>query len=504
MKADMVIIGAGIVGSTIARELSRYDLNIIVVEKNSDVAFGSPTKANTGIIHAGYDDKHGTIKAKLCSKGNALWHKIAPEVGAPFKEIGSFVVALKEEDMSILKELKERGEKNGIPDLEIITDPEELLKREPNLNGEAIAALHAPTAAITSPYELAMAMAENAMENGVKFFLDTGVTGIMVKKRELKSVQTNKGRIETNYVVNAAGLQADEVSAMTGIDRFTIHPRKGEYCVFDKELNGLVQQILFPVPTPVGKGIVVTPTVDGNILIGPNAHDVKHKNDSATTLKGLEEVFSGALRLIPKLAEKRNMMIANFCGLRPEPDTEDFIIESYDEVRGFVNAAGMKSPGLTAAPAVAQTVTVLLRKSGLELREKDSFNAFRRPIDRSVRKLAIERAKWLIARDPTWGHVVCRCEHVTEGEILEAIQRGATTLDGIKFRARTGMGRCQGGFCTPHIIKILARELGISVQDVTKRGGNSRLLSYNVKELLLRDELDDLEEAEKGDPRHNE
>ena len=485
MKADVVIIGAGIVGSTIARELSRYDLNIIVVEKNSDVAFGSPTKANTGIIHAGYDDKPGTVKAKLCSKGNALWHKIAPEVGAPFKEIGSFVVALKEEDMGVLKELKERGKKNGVPDLQIIEDREELLKREPNLNREAIAALYAPTAAITSPYELAIAMAENAMENRVKFLLGTEVTDVMVKKGEPRSVQTSRGCIETNYVVNAAGLQADEVSIMAGIDGFTIYPRKGEYYVFDKELNGFVQQILFPVPTPVSKGIVVTSTVDGNILIGPNSRDVEDKNDSATTSRGLDEVFSGALRLIPKLAGKKNFIIASFCGLRPESDTNDFILESYDDVRGFINAAGIKSPGLTAAPAVAQTVTDLLRKSGLELREKDSFSRLRKPIDRSVRRFAIERANRLIARDPTWGHVVCRCEHVTEGEIVEAIRRGATTLDGIKFRTRAGMGRCQGGFCTSHVIKILARELQIPIESVTKRGRGTELLPYKIKQLLL-------------------
>ena len=484
MKADVVIIGAGIVGLTIAREISRYDLNIIVVEKNSDVAFGSPTKANTGIIHAGYDDNPGTVKAKLCSKGNAFWHKIAPEVGAPFEEIGSFVVALKEEDMDILKVLKERGEKNGVPDLEMIEDREELFKREPNLNKEAIAALHAPTAAITSPYELAIAMAENAMENGVKILLDTAVTGITVKKGELRSVQTSRGRIEASYMVNAAGLQADEVSAMVGIKCFTIHPRKGEYYVFDKELKGFVQQILFPVPTPVSKGIVVTPTVDGNILIGPNAHEVGDKNDSATTSRGLDEVFSGALGLMPRLAEKNNMIIANFCGLRPEPDTNDFIIESYDEVRGFINAAGMKSPGLTAAPAVAQTVTDLLRRSGAELREKDSFSALRKPIDRSVRNFAIERANRLTARDPTWGHVVCRCEHVTEGEILEAIRRGATTLEGIKFRTRAGMGRCQGGFCGPRVVMILARELKISPTEVTKRGPGSNLLIGETKSLL--------------------
>jgi glycerol-3-phosphate dehydrogenase len=255
------------------------------------------------------------------------------------------------------------------------------------------------------------------------------------------------------------------------------------------------------VPTPVSKGIVVTPTVDGNILVGPNAKVVENKIDSATTSRGLDEVFSGALRLVPKLAEKKNRIIANFCGLRPESDTKDFILESYDEVRIFVNAAGIKSPGLTAAPAVAQTVAVLLRKSGLELREKDSFSTFHKPIDRSVRRLAIERAKEVIARSPTWGHVVCRCERVTEGEVLEAIRRGATTLDGIKFRTRAGMGRCQGGFCTPHIIKILARELKISVQDVAKRGGDSRLLPYKVKELLLRARLDDSKGVEKSNSR---
>ena len=484
MKADILVIGAGIVGSTVARELSRYNLHIVVVEKNCDVAFGQPTKANTGIIHAGYDDKPGTVKAKLCSRGNALWHKIAREIGAPLEEIGSFVVALKEEDMSILKELKRRGEKNGVPNLEIIEDIEELFKMEPNLNREAIAALYAPTAAITSPYELAIAMAENAAENGVKILLDTKVKGIVVKNGEIKAVQTSKGRIDVSYVVNAAGLYADEISAMAGINYFSINPVKGEYWVFDKELNGLVQHVLFPVPTPISKGIVVTPTVDGNILIGPNANPTKDKNDSATTASGIDEVFAGALNLIPKLAEKKKRVIANFCGLRPEADTNDFIIEAYDEARGFINAAGIKSPGLTAAPAIAETVTDLLRKSGLELKEKDGFNPFRKPIDRSVRKFDMEKVNNLIARDHRYGHVICRCEHVTEGEVVEAIRRGAITLDGIKFRTRAGMGRCQGGFCGPMIVRILARELKIPPTKVTKKGSGSNLLFGENKSLL--------------------
>lgn len=486
MKAEVVIVGAGIVGSTIARELSRYNLDVIMVEKRVDIAFGSPTKANTGIIHAGYDDEPRTMRAKYCSRGNVLWHKIASEVSAPFKEIGSFIVALKEEDRNVLEELRWRGEKNGVPDLEIIHDQKRLFEMEPSLNRKAIAALYAPTAAITSPYELTIAMAENAMQNGVKVFLETEVTDIVVEGGKVREIRTNRGRIETDYVINAAGLWADKVSVMAGIDCFTIHPRKGEYYVLDKKLNGLVQHVLFTVPTPISKGIVVTPTVDGNLLTGPNAHDVEDKTDLTTTSSGLNEVLTGACRLIPDLAEKKGMIITNFCGLRPEPDTEDFIIEAYDEIGGFINVAGMKSPGLTAAPAVAQTVTELLRKSGLELREKDMFNPYRKPIDRSIREFAINRSKKLIARDAKYGHVICRCEYVTEGEILEAIRRGATTVDGIKFRTRAGMGRCQGGFCTPHVIKLLARELGIPIEGVTKRGGNSKLLPYKAKVLLLR------------------
>jgi len=491
MRADVVIVGAGIVGSTIARELSKYDLEVLVVEREPDVAFGSPTKANTGIIHAGYDDKPGTVKAEHCSRGNSLWHKIAPEVGAPLKETGSLVVTMKEEEVPVLKELKGRGEKNGVPGLEIIDDPERLLEMEPHLNRKAIAALYAPTAAITSPYDLAMAMMENAVQNGVEILLETEVTGVMVKGAETRGVRTSRGGIEADCVVNAAGLWADRLSAMAGINRFTIHPRKGEYCIFDKKLGSLVHHVLFPAPTPISKGIVVTPTVDGNLLIGPNAQNMEDKEDMTTTSGGLAEVFTGASQLIPSLEEKRHMVITNFCGLRPEPNTQDFVIEAYKEVRGFINVAGMKSPGLTAVPSVAQKVAALLRESGLELREKEKFNPRRKPIDRSIRELNLSKAEGLINQDARHGHVICRCEHVTEGEILNAIKWGASTLDGVKFRTRAGMGRCQGGFCTPHIIKILARELGIPAERVTKRGGKSRLLPYRVKDLLLRGESDD-------------
>jgi len=358
---------------------------------------------------------------------------------------------------------------------------------EPRLNRKVVAALYAPTAAITSPYELAIAMAENASQNGVRFLLETEVKGVLVKCGEIKGVETSRGLIEADYLVNSAGLWADEISRMAGIEEFTIHPRKGEYYVLDKKLNGLARHILFPTPTPISKGIVVTPTVDGNILIGPNAQDIEDKKDLSTTMRGLKEVFDGAVKLIPELAEKRNLVIRSFCGLRPEPDTGDFIIRIYDEVRGFVNVAGIKSPGLTAAPSIALEVVNLLKMSGLDLKRKERFNPYRDPIPKALRRFKLDEAEKLISKDPMYGRVVCRCEYVTEGEVVEAIRRGARTLDGIKFRTRAGMGRCQGGFCTPHIIRILARELRMDPIEVTKRGGGSKLLACKVKDPLLKD-----------------
>ena len=485
MKANVVIIGGGIVGASIARELSQYDVDVVLVEKESDIAFGGSTKANTGIIHAGYDDVPGTVKADLCCRGNALWSELSFELNVPLKRIGSLVVALKNDEISILNELKKRGEKNGVPGLEIIEDRNRLFQMEPNLNEESIAALYAPTAGVANPCEMSIALVENAVQNGVRILLETKVRKILVKEGEVKAIQTNRGCIEANCVINAAGLHADEISAMVGIRHFSITPRRGEYYVLDKKLGGFVNHILFPIPTPISKGIVVTPTADGNLLIGPNAHDIEDKTDVATTFVGLEEIFRGAVKLVPKLSLKKSMIIANYGGLRAESSTGDFIIEAYDEVSGFINVAGIKSPGLTAAPAIAKKVVNMLRERGLRLKKKDAFNPHRKSIDRSIRELSLNKVKKLLAQDPRYGHVICRCEHVTEGEVVEAIRRGATTLDGIKFRTRAGMGRCQGGFCTPRIIKILARELSMPIETLTKRGGHSKLLPYTVKSLLL-------------------
>jgi len=491
MKADVVIVGAGIVGSTIARELSKYEIDVAVVEKEADVAFGSPTKANTGIIHSGYDDQPGTVRAQHCSRGNALWHQIAREVAAPFEEVGSLVVAMKDEEVEVLEDLKRRGDTNGVPRLEIVDDEDRLRGTEPHLNREAVAALLAPTAAITSPYELAIAIMENAVQNGVKTCFETEVTGITVRQGEVKGIQTNRGEIEAQFVVNAAGLWADRISAMAGLNGFKIHPRKGEYHILDKKVGDLTRHIVFPTPSPISKGIVVTPTVEGNVLIGPNAQDIDDKQDMTTTHSGLAEVWAGACKLIPSIADKKSMIITSFCGLRPEPDSKDFVVGSSQIIKGFINAAGMRSPGLTAAPSVALRVVDLLMESGMELRRKVTFDSRRKPIDKPMKGSNLTVAQSLIKQDPNYGHVVCRCEHVTKGEILEAIRRGATTLDGVKFRTRAGMGRCQGGFCSPHVLKLLSEELMIPTEKITKRGKGSRVLLGKAKELLRGGNLDD-------------
>lgn len=484
MKSDVIIVGGGIIGTIIARELSRYQLRITLVEKTADIAFGGSTKANTGIIHAGYDDLPGTLKAQLCVQGNRLWPDIARELGVPFTRTGSLVVAFNEEEAHILRDLKHRGETNGVSHLEIIETHEKLRSMEPNLNKTAVAALHASTAAITSPYEMAVALAENARQNGVRIILNAEVKKIVLKGCGVRGVQTRKGLLEADYLINAAGVSSDAISAMAGVDTFSITPVKGEYVVFDKHLRDVVQHVLFPVPTPLSKGIVVTHTPSGNLLIGPNANGVDDKTDLSTTTRGLDEVFEGALKLVPQLSSKRNLIITDFAGLRAESSVGDFMVESYEEPRGFINVAGIKSPGLTSAPAIAEMVIRLLKEKSLELKKKANFNPNHSTIPRTIDELSNHRLKRLLTKDPRYGHMVCRCEHVSEGEIVEAIKRGATTLDGIKFRTRAGMGRCQGGFCTPHLLHILSRELGIPVEDVTKWGEGSKLAPYKAKSLL--------------------
>lgn len=479
LKGDVVVIGAGVTGTAVARELARYQVKVFLVEKYPDVACGC-TKANTAIVHAGYDATPGSWKAKLNVRGAAVYPQVCQELEVEFKPTGSLVVALAEDQVSHLYELLNRGYVNGVPDLEII-GREQLLAQEPYVNPKAVAALWAPTAGLVNPWGLAIAQAENAAENGVEVLLGAPVVGLELKDGLVTSVQTPTVIIETRYVVNAGGRYSDEIAAMVGQDDFRIVPRKGEYYVFDKRFGYMVGCPLFPVPTAVSKGILVTPSVDGNLLIGPNAQDQEDKEDLDTTPQGLAEVLKEALDMMPDLPVRD--AITNFAGLRAVArPSNDFVLGTAPGVANFINAAGIQSPGLTAAPAVAEVVRDFLQLAGLELKGKAKFNPFRRGIVTFRDKSHKQQAE-LIEGDPRYGQIVCRCETVTEAEIVQALHRPVpcTTIDGVKRRAHAGMGRCQAGFCTPRVIEIMARELGLSWDQITKKGGSSRLLLNHTK-----------------------
>ncbi|HHW92326.1 MAG TPA: NAD(P)/FAD-dependent oxidoreductase [Firmicutes bacterium] len=485
IKADVVIVGAGVTGAVIARELSRYELKVVVLEKEADVCAGGSSKANTAIVHAGYDATPGTWKAKLNVRGVELYDQMCCELDVPYQKKGTLVVALAEDQVPHLEELLERGKINGVPDLEII-GRDRILKMEPHINPEAVAALYAPGAGIVCPYELTIALAENAVMNGVQVLLSQPVTGIAVRDGRVQQALTPEYRIDTSFVINAAGLYADEIARMVGQDYYHIIPRKGEYYIFDKRFGGLINRPLFPVPTEVSKGILVTPTVDGNLLIGPNAENIEDKEDTATTPEGLQEVLTGALAMVPDLPLRER--ITTYAGLRNVAmPSNDFVLGPAPGVKGFINAGGIQSPGLTAAPAIAEVILNVLAEEGLELRPKASFNPERKTIPH-FREMSPEERREAIAQNPAYGQIVCRCETVTEAEILQAIHRPipATTVDAVKRRTRAGMGRCQGGFCTPRVMALLVRELGIPWEEVTKKGGSSQYVVGRTKDLLFK------------------
>ena len=474
---DIVVIGAGVIGSNIARELAKYDLNICVVEKTSDIATGT-TKANSAIIHAGHDAKIGTLKAKLNVLGNAKFDLLSKELDFPFKRNGSLVLCFEKERLADLEALMKNGEKNGVTGLEIL-DRESLRKLEPNIGSKAIAALHAPTGGIVCPYEMALALAENAYANGVTFKFNTEVQGI-TKNNDYFTLTTNQRVIHTKIVINASGVFADKIHNMVSDKGFEIVPRKGEYCLFDKSVGDTVTHTIFQQPTVMGKGILVTPTVDGNLLIGPNALDVEDKEDISTTQQGLDEILEKAQYTLDTIPY--NAIITSFSGLRAHSQGDDFIIEELKDVPGFIDVASVESPGLSASPAIAEMVEGIV-VSKIKPDKKQVFNPIREGIPK-FREMTDEQRKELIAKDSRYGKVVCRCETVTEGEIVASINRplGATDLDGVKRRTRAGMGRCQAGFCMPKIVDILAEQLNVSPLDVTKFGNESKvLIGYNKK-----------------------
>ncbi|MBM7581790.1 glycerol-3-phosphate dehydrogenase [Caldicoprobacter guelmensis] len=482
---DVAIIGAGVVGCSIARELARYKLDVCVLEAKSDVAMGS-SGANSGIVHAGYDCKPGTLMAYLNVKGNVMYDDIARELDVPFKRNGSLVLAFTDEDVQTLHRLLDQGIKNGVTRLKILS-AKEVLDMEPNLNPSIKAALWAPAGGITSPFEVTIAMAENAADNGVQFYLGHQVLSIQRCGDSKFHIETSKGAFISRYVINAAGINSDLVSQMVGDHSFSIYPRKGEYCLYDKKWGNLVNSTIFQPPSRLGKGVLVTPTVDGNLLIGPNAVDINDRDDVDTTDEGLGFVYQKALESVPLLP--RTDVITQFAGLRAIADGEDFIIRPSHIVEGFVHVAGICSPGLSAAPAIAKYVVDILngimQRNSHKLEPKKDFNPHRRGISR------FSDADWhtreeLIKKDSRFGRIVCRCEMVTEGEIVEALHRNppALTLDAIKRRTRAGMGRCQGGFCTPRIMEIMERELDIPMEQITKKGGRSRLVLGRIKDFL--------------------
>ncbi len=476
-KTKVAIIGAGVVGCAIARELSRYDLDISVFEKGFD-APGGASKANSAIVHAGYDDMPGTLKGKLCVEGNSLFDKLKEELDFPFERDGSLVVALGEEEEKTLEDLMERGRKNGVPGLRIL-NREETLNLEPNLNPSLTASLYAPTAGIVSPFGYTVALYENAVKNGVRFYFEQNVSRVVVEGGKVRGIVSNGRFAPFDIVINAAGINSDKISQSAGIDDFYVYPKRGEYFVFDDAIGKVVSRTIFPVPTKDSKGILVAYDVFGKIIIGPNSEVIKDRADTSTTFNGLNKVFNGAKKLVPSLELKDT--ITYFAGIRAQPSTGDFIVKNYPgKAFGFINAAGIKSPGFTASYAIAIMVSDLIKDLGFKPKENPEFSPYRKNIPR-FRDLPKEEQKALISKNPAYGHIICRCELVTEGEILDAIKRGARSIEGVKFRTSAGFGRCQMGFCGPRIVEILSRELRIPMDEVLKREKGSNYLVGRTK-----------------------
>ena len=467
---DILVIGGGVVGGMILRELSRYDAKVCLLEKESDVAMGA-SRANSGIVHGGFDAPNGSLKAKFNVWGAELMPSVTSELGVKYKNNGSLVVGFNDEDMQTLNSLLERGIKNGVKGLKIV-NKDELKELEPNISDDAVGALFSTTAGIVCPYELAIASIGNAMDNGADVKLEFEVASI--EKGDTFKVTSKSGEVvESKYIINAAGIFSDKVANMVGDYSFKIGSRKGEYILLDKESGGFATRTLFFCPTKKGKGILVSPTVDNNIILGPTADEQESKTDVCTTQMGLSDVIASANRICKKVPVFNS--ITSFAGLRAYADRHDFIIEKSEKAENFYNVAGIESPGLTSAPAIGLYVAKEVAKD-LSLNKKDDFNPIRKA-DYFFKNLSIDEKNELIKKIPAYGTIVCRCESITLGEILRAIHENpkATTIDGIKRRTRAGMGRCQGGFCQPVIVSVLSKELGIPYESVTKSGKGSEI-----------------------------
>ena len=471
---DVVIVGGGVCGCSLLYELSRYKLSAVLVEKENDVSVGT-TKANSAIVHAGYDPHPGTKMARYNVEGNALVKELCEKLDVPYQQIGSLVLAFDADQDALVRELFDRGTQNGVPGMKVLS-AEEVREMEPNVSPEVTSALYAPSAGIVSPWELAIALAETAVKNGARVELNSEVTAIQPIDGGFRVTAGGK-EIDTRFVVNAAGIWSDKINDMAAPHTFTVSANKGEYFLLDKSQGTLVNRVIFQCPSKVGKGVLVSPTVHGNLIVGPNAEDAE-KDDLGTTGDGLAFVRKMALRSVPDINFRDS--IRNFAGLRANTEIDDFLVGETDQ-KGFFNIAGIKSPGLTSAPAIARDMVRMLGEAGLALDPKEAFVDERHVV--RFKHLSHEERAAAIAKNPLYGQIVCRCETITEGEIVDALHRPLPpcSIDGVKRRCGSGMGRCQGGFCGPRVQQIIARELGIPQEAVMMDRAGTAVITGETK-----------------------
>ncbi|MCI1952913.1 MAG: NAD(P)/FAD-dependent oxidoreductase [Clostridiales bacterium] len=477
-STDVLVIGAGAVGCSIARELTKYQVRVLVVEKKEDVG-GDASKANSAIIHTGYDASPDTLESQLVVAANPMYDKLTKDLDVPFSRIGGILPAITQEQYEKLPALKEKAFKNRVYDVEYLPG-KELLKMEPNLNPETKAGLYIPRESIIDPFLLVVGYAENAQQNGADFLLGTEVTGMHVEQGKITVVETTAGEISCKWVVNAAGLHCDEIAAMVGKNDYTVNPRKGQFYVLDKNTSCKVEHIILPIPTKVTKGKLMCPTIHGNMLVGPTAEDLSDKEDRSTDAAGLKSVAQDVRHLIPNVNLRDT--ITQYSGLRPNRNPEGLHVDTYDDLKNYVNLSGVRSTGLTASASLGKYVAQTLLKIGMPAEMNPDFNPVRKGIVR-FRELTREQQDEMIQKDPLYGRVICRCETITEGEIVAAIHSPipARSMDAVKRRVRAGLGRCQGGFCGPRVLEILARELGVSAEEINKNDKGSYMIAGKVR-----------------------
>lgn len=479
LKTDVVVIGAGAVGCAIARELSKYEIRVIVVDKNEDVG-GDASKSNSAIIHTGYDATPDSLESQLVVAANPMYDEIVKDLDVPFKRIGAILPAFTDEQFEKLPEIKAKAFKNRVYDVEYKSG-EELLAIEPNLNPEVKGGLYIPRESIIDPFILVQALAENANANGVEFLLNAKVTDVKTENGKIKSVVTTKGEIETTYVINSAGLYCDEIAEMVGKAEYKVVARKGQFYILDKKTNCQVNYIVLPIPTKITKGKLMCPTIHGNMLVGPTAEDQESKVDKSTSTEGLASIEKDVRNLIPNVNLRDT--ITQYSGLRPNRNPEGLHVDTYEDLYGYINLSGVRSTGLTLSVAMGKYVAQVMLNIGAKMVLKDNFIKTRKGIvkfSEQTREVQDE----LIKENPLYGNVICRCETITEAEILQAIHRplGAKSVDAVKRRVRAGMGRCQAGFCGPKVLEILARELGVEPTQINKNNDGSYMVTGKTRE----------------------